>query len=301
MPNWREVLGEIDILRNEGSHALDSVRRKYLKRVFTHTGRNVIAYYSGWLQRQGSSHVAVNDRDISGFMLNINKLDRSKGLDIILHTPGGDLAATEALVTYLKSMFGEDIRAIVPQLSMSAGTMIALSCKEIIMGKHSSLGPIDPQLNGIPCQAIIAEFDRARKEITADPKNAAVWQFILSKYNPTLLSSCKHAIDMSNDLVRDWLDANMCVGDTAARDIILDHFSSHDDSKTHSRHIAISKCKALGVKITDLESDDKLQDLILTTHHAFMHTFANSNAVKIIENQNGVAFIESLPNAASQL
>ena len=42
-------------------------------------------------------------------------------------------------------MFGTDIRAIVPQLALSAGTMVALACKEIIMGKHSSLGPIDPQ------------------------------------------------------------------------------------------------------------------------------------------------------------
>ena len=42
--------------------------------------------------------------------------------------------------------FGEDIRAIIPQTSMSGGTMIACSCKEILMGKHSSLGPVDPQI-----------------------------------------------------------------------------------------------------------------------------------------------------------
>ena len=78
-------------------------------------------------------------------------LDRSKGLDLILHTPGGDLAATESIVTYLKKMFNNDIRAIIPQISMSAGTMIAMSCKEIIMGEQSSLGPIDPQMGGVAC------------------------------------------------------------------------------------------------------------------------------------------------------
>lgn len=31
-------------------------------------------------------------------MTTIHGLDRTKGLDLVLHTPGGDLAATESLV-----------------------------------------------------------------------------------------------------------------------------------------------------------------------------------------------------------
>ncbi|HQB19748.1 MAG TPA: serine protease [Bacteroidales bacterium] len=295
MPNWKEVLEEVAKVNMQGNQALDVVRRKYLKKIFQYTKRNVIAYYSGWLQRPNSPDVIVNDKDISGFMLNIHKMDRKKGLDLILHTPGGSLVAAEALVTYLKSMFGKDIRAIVPQLSMSAGTMIAFSCKEIVLGKHSSLGPIDPQMGNIPCQAVIAEFERARKEIISNPKNAALWQFIISKYHPTFLSSCKHAIDMSVQLVEDWLNGNMFENEKDKTQKVINHFSSHDNSKTHARHISLATCKEMGLKIIELESDDKLQDLILTTHHAFMHTFSNSGALKIIENQNGVAYIEHLP------
>jgi membrane-bound ClpP family serine protease len=58
-------------------------------------------------------------------------------------------------------MFGTNIRAIIPQMAMSAGTMIALSTREIIMGKHSNLGPIDPQIAGIPAHGVIEEFNRA--------------------------------------------------------------------------------------------------------------------------------------------
>lgn len=295
MPNWKEVLEEVAEVNRQGNQALDVVRRKYLKEIFQYTKRNVIAYYSGWLQRPNSPDVIVNDKDISGFMLNIHKMDRKKGLDLILHTPGGSLVAAEALVTYLKSMFGKDIRAIVPQLSMSAGTMIAFSCKEILMGKHSSLGPIDPQMGNIPCQAVIAEFERARKEIISNPKNAALWQFIISKYHPTFLSSCKHAIDMSVQLVESWLNDNMFENENDKTKKVIEHFSSHDNSKTHARHISLATCKNMGLKIVELESDNKLQDLVLTTHHAFMHTFSNSGALKIIENQNGVAYIEHLP------
>lgn len=295
MPNWKEVLEEVAEVNRQGNQALDVVRRKYLEKIFQYTKRNVIVYYSGWLQRPNSPDVIVNDKDISGFMLNIHKMDRQKGLDLILHTPGGSLVATEALVTYLKSMFGKNIRAIVPQLSMSAGTMIAFSCKQILMGKHSSLGPIDPQMGNMPCQAVISEFERARKEILSDPKNAALWQFIISKYHPTFLSSCKHAIDMSVQLVEHWLNDNMFENESHNTRKVIEHFSSHDNSKTHGRHISLATCKNLGLKIVELESDNKLQDLVLTTHHAFMHTFSNSGALKIIENQNGVAYIEHLP------
>jgi len=139
MANWSDILSEID----NGSN-YDLVRRKYLKKLSSHTKRNVIAYYSGWLQKQNfPAETMVNDSDKNGFMSAIDKLDISKGLDLILHTPGGDTAATESIVYYLKSKF-KDIRVFVPQLAMSAGTIIACAANEIWMGQHSSLGPNRP-------------------------------------------------------------------------------------------------------------------------------------------------------------
>ena len=119
MPSWNAVLEEINLCKRVD--ALDYVRRKYLKKLFKLTKRNVIAYYSGWLQKPGLSITSVNDDDKNALMATIHGLDRSKGLDLILHTPGGDVAATESIVNYLKKMFDTDIRAIVPQLAMSAG------------------------------------------------------------------------------------------------------------------------------------------------------------------------------------
>ena len=46
-----------------------------------------------------------------------------RGLDLILHTPGGFPEAAESIVKYLRSKFSTNIRVIVPHLSMSAGTM----------------------------------------------------------------------------------------------------------------------------------------------------------------------------------
>ena len=297
MPNWIEVLEEIreEHNNNPNENALDKIRRKYLRKVSEETGRNVIAYYSGWLQK-ASPDTAVNDRDKSGFMLTIHRLDKSKGLDLMLHTPGGDIAATESLVDYLYSIFGKNIRVIVPQLSMSAGTMIALSSQEIVMGKHSNLGPIDPQIGGLACQAILDEFEQAKKDIKANPQSAPLWQVIIGKYHPTLLGACKQAIEWSEKMVEEWLKENMCSEDERKVKNILKTFADHRKQKSHARHISRRECEEVGLNITKLESNQELQDHVLTTHHAFLHTFAHTSAVKIIENHDGIAYIEqSIP------
>lgn len=119
------MLREVTKESTKGPLTIDTVRRRYLKRLFQLTKRNVIAYYSGFLSKPGIQLLDINDEDMNGFMMAVHKLDRSKGLDLILHTPGGSIATTETVVNYLHLMFNHDIRVIVPQVAMSAGTMIA--------------------------------------------------------------------------------------------------------------------------------------------------------------------------------
>lgn len=296
MPNWKEVIEEI---QNEGKNGVanpfDVVRRRYISKLHLKTNRNIIAYYSGWLQKPNNSDTIINDKDKNAFMATVHNLNRELGLDLILHTPGGDLAATESVVHYLHKMFDGNIRAIIPQIAMSAGTMIALSCTEIVMGKQSNLGPIDPQMGGVACQAVLNEFEQAVKDVTANPAAAPLWQTIISKYHPTFLGACKSSIEWSEKLVGEWLSKNMCKGDSKLEKKILKEFGDHNENKSHARHISTERCKEMGLKIVEMEADHELQGLILTTHHAFMHTFAHSTATKIVENQLGVAYIESTP------
>lgn len=312
MPNWHEIGEE---LKQAGS-TYDVIRRKYLKKLSEHTGRNVIIYYSGWLQKQNIAGLIVNDADKNGLMTVIHKLDRNKGLDLILHTPGGETAATESIVDYLYSMFGNDIRAIIPQLVMSAGTMIACACKEIVMGKQSNLGPIDPQFNGIPAHGIVEEFRHAHSEIQkafakakSNPNDAnsfgvsqatmAVWQPIIAKYNPTLIGECEKSIDWSEKMVTEWLSRNMFSDLENSKNAtrianIIKELSDHSVNKSHSRHLSLKKCQEIGIKIVEMETDSMLQDLVLSIHHICIHTLGGTNAFKIIENQDGIAFIQSV-------
>src|SRR5208337_1766644 len=111
-----------------------------------HTGRAVILYASKWTQEPNipPQLLSIVDEDLQGLMEVIHDVSETD-LDLILHSPGGSLEAAEAFVLYLRSKFSH-IRVIVPQLAMSAATMIACAGDAIVLGKHSFLGPIDPQL-----------------------------------------------------------------------------------------------------------------------------------------------------------
>lgn len=291
MPSWHDLLREI----KETGSTHDVVRRRYLQRLHERTGRNIIIYYSAWLQKPSLAGLQVNDADKNGFMTVIHELDRSLGLDLVLHTPGGETAATESLVDYLRSMFATDIRAIVPQLAMSAGTMIACACKEIVMGKHSSLGPIDPQYLGMPAHGVVEEFQRAFREIQTDQMKMAVWQPIIAKYNPTLIGECEKAIQWSNEMTKDWLVSGMLAADPNRNDkadAILRELGDHALTKSHARHLSAKKCSEIGLRVSLLEDDHDLQEAILSVHHACIHTLGATPAYKIIENHGGVAFIQ---------
>jgi len=290
MPNWAEVLQEIQT--SEGG--LDRIRRKYLQKLHKRTGRNIIVYYSGWLQKPNLAGCSISDLDKNGLMNAVHGLNRDKGLDLFLHTPGGDFAATESMVHYLRQMFGTNIRCFIPQLAMSGGTMMACACKEIFMGKESNIGPIDPQFGGIPAHGVIAEFQEAIDAIKKDPSSIPIWQVIIGKYHPTFVGECRNAIVLASEIVKKWLETGMFEGDAAASKkaaAVVTKLNNHSDTKMHARHIHAEEAKSFGLKITMLEEDDQIQDLALTIHHAYMHTFANAPAVKIVENHLGHAVI----------
>ena len=317
MPDWTQILEELNTVEAaaRSQSTFDVVRRRYLKQLHDLTGRNVIVYYSGWLQKPNLEGTEINDEDKNGFMTALHDLDHTKGLDLILHTPGGQTGATESIVDYLRSVCGADIRAFVPQLALSGGTVIACGCKEIYMGKHSSLGPIDPQINRIPAHEVLEEFERAREEIKNDPGNFLVWQPILSKYDPGFIGRCQKALQMTRDMVAEWLSTGMFEGEDPPIPVIDENGNVIVDEsgnqimttksskiahilinpeifKSHDRHIRTEDCITIGLKIRFLEDEPKLQDAVLSIHHTCMHTLTGTQAFKIIENHTGKAFIQ---------
>lgn len=305
MPTWGELIPELQAtMAQHGVEAFDIVRRKYLQALSRYTRRSTILYATRWTQSGGADPglISITLEDVQGLMEVINRLD-GRELDLILHSPGGSPDAAEAIVHYLRSKF-PDIRVIVPQSAMSAATMLACAADRIIMGKHSSLGPIDPQFivttatgtMAHPAQAILDQFDLAKEECK-DPQQLGAWIPILPQYGPSLLIQCMNALNLAEDLVTEWLRTWMFASIGAPKAVrkaraIARKLADHTAFKSHGRPIHRDAAKAMGLIVEDLETDQTFQDLVLTIYHATMHSFAATNAAKIIENHLGRAFVK---------
>ena len=282
----------------------DAVRRKYLIELNQYTGRSVILYSTKFAAPSPISPelLSINDEDLQGLMEGTYGLLGNTNLDLILHSPGGSLEAAEAVVSYLRSNFNH-IRVVVPNLAMSAATMISCAADRILMGKHSFLGPIDPQFifntavgpRTVSAEAIREQFALAQKECK-DPAKLGAWIPMLSQYGPDVLVKCQHACAMSKSLVQGWLEHYMFKGDSAAKRKaakIATWLAKHRHFKSHGRHIPRTELESKGLLIERLEEDPKLEDLVLSVFHATNHTFNGTGAVKIIENHEGRAFVKS--------
>jgi ClpP class serine protease len=256
----------------------------------TLTGRNTILYFSAFLNHgKNSINTDINDKDVNALMETVKGTNKRLGLDLILHTPGGEIGATEQIISYLKSYYGDDIRAIVPQMAMSAGSMIAVSCKSILMGRQSCIGPFDPQLGGVACQSMLREYEYAVKEVTNNPASLGLWQVMFSKLTPTFLTRCQQADELVDKLTDKILSGK---GLSAAKvRNIKKKFAKNDDTKAHNRHIDREECRKVGLLIEDLESRQDIQDLVLGIHHCCMILADKTNLDKIVENNIGGNYI----------
>src|SRR3974390_157081 len=75
-------------------------------------------------------------------------------IDLILHPPGGMVLAAMQIARAINAHPAK-VTVHVPVYAMSGGTLIALAADEIAMDTFSVLGPIDPQLAGLPAASFV--------------------------------------------------------------------------------------------------------------------------------------------------
>lgn len=174
---------------------------------------------------------------------------------------------------------------------MSAGTMLALACDGIVMGAHSNLGPIDPQMvvNGqlVSSGALIDDFARAAHQIQRDPEAFRVWGPILAQYRPGLISDCQQAEALTRALAHRWLAGGMLKHRSENAADVADWFADYDEHLTHSRPITRDQARQQGLAIRFLEDSQEEQEAVLSVHHTALLSLTGTDVVKVIENHLG--------------
>ena len=97
---------------------------------------------------------SISIEDSEAVLRAIRLTPPDKPIDLILHTPGGLVLAAEQIAKALVEHKGK-VTVFVPHYAMSGGTLIALAADEIVMDANAVLGPVDPQIGGMPAASIV--------------------------------------------------------------------------------------------------------------------------------------------------
>ena len=206
------------------------------------------------LERQrGSRVITLIHRQESRSILGIPV---ARYIDLILHTPGGLVLATQQIAGALRNHAAK-VTVMVPHHAMSGGTLLALSADEILMDRNAALGPVDPQVAQYPAVSLLRVTAEKDKNETDDET------LILADVARTALAQIQRFI---GELVADRLPPppapaapappRVFTGELAAdrppadqvRELIV---SLTEGRWTHDYPITCAQAQALGLPVRD--------------------------------------------------
>ena len=216
----------------------------------------------------------------------------SGSLDFYIETPGGSAEAAEEIVKCIRSKF-RNVSFIVSGEAKSAGTIMVLSADEILMTETGSLGPIDAQVrigrSRISAYDYVEWTEGKRKEAAKAGE----------------LSGVFHSLEYAKDLVRDWLveykfqkwvtteTHHLAVTDEMKRkraSEIAKELAKHSKWRSHGRSIKANDLQDIGLRITRLEDNPKLADLVYRIQTVCRLILEQSTAYKIFATENEKVF-----------
>lgn len=201
-------------------------------------------------------------------------------ISVVLRTNGGSAETTERMVYVLRKHY-EQVYFVVPDLAMSAGTILAMSGDKIYMDYSSSLGPIDPQVplpdtgDYVPALGYI---DKVR-EIVDKPVLSPADVVMLKSIDLGKLALFEQARDLSSDLLKEWLvnfkfkDWNIHRTTSPGAPVTADEkeeraeqvateLSNHKRWRSHGRNLDIKKLSGLRIEIDDYSNDVDLSKAV---------------------------------------
>jgi len=244
---------------------------RLIKEIQAKTNRKLIVYVANFNHPLGGIHLV----DVLPFEEILRTIGSVKEVDLLLNSPGGEINATEKLVTMLRQRY-DHIRVIVPNQAKSGATMVALASDQIVMGYLSELGPIDsiiavPNPDGtvrsIPAQSILDSVDLMTQTIADAKKNGRpIEQFVAMAFriDPSLWDMAIKAQALSAQFAQKWLTKHMCKGDANLAKQITTNFMDVKRFLSHGRIIGVADAKEILPKdsLVELGKDDPLWNML---------------------------------------
>lgn len=186
----------------------------------------------------------------------IRRTPPKQPLELILHTPGGLVLPAVQIARAIKAHKGRTT-VFVPHYAMSGGTLIALGADEIVLNPHAVLGPIDPQIGGLPAASILRVAQQKSADATDD-------------YTLVLADLGRMAIDQLESVARELLAGTVSpeAAATIARELSSGRW-------THDYPIDAAEAREIGLNVSD-RMPNEIMDLMAL----FPSTLRRSTGVK---------------------
>ncbi len=246
----------------------------------------------------------------------LSDVDSSK-VDLYLETPGGSGEAAEEIVGCLRNKF-DQVSFIVSGEAKSAGTIMVLSADEILMTETGSLGPIDAQVK--IGRSVVSAYDyiewtgERRKEAEKVGKLNPFDATVVAQISPGELSGVYHALKYAEDLVVDWLVKykfkNWTVTETRKLPVtdemkaqraqeIAKELTNHAKWRSHGRSIKADDLDEIGLKVTRVDSDARLSDIVYRIQTVCRLLFSSTSTYKIFATEKEKVFKSAVPVSAT--
>lgn len=272
-------------------------RRHLFEKIEDLLNKPVIAFFTSF-----NHNVVIDDADADMIDGMLQPLDLSKGLAVIISSPGGSGEAAERIINILRSYSGTgEFIAIVPGKAKSAATMICLGASKILMCSASELGPVDPQIRiadekgqwYVSAFHIVDTYDTLFSEATKTKGNLQPFLQQLGNYNASIIAHLRSAIELSKDISVKALQSGMMSGkDEIQIEESIKLFLTPDNTKTHGRPIFKDAAREIGLSIEDIDHKSELWKNIYELYLRLKY-YSDGPVCKIIESKEANFFVQS--------
>lgn len=238
---------------------------------------------------------------------------KSKTLDFYLETPGGSGEAAEEIVGFTRKKF-DTVNFVVSGEAKSAGTIMVLSADDILMTESGSLGPIDAQVK--IGRSVISAYDymdwigQRRKSAIRKNRLNPFDATMIAQISPGELNGVNNALNFAQDLVVEWLTKykfknwnqtetrRVNVTETTkkkrAKEIVKD-LIDHNKWRSHGRSLKIEDLEEIKLKITKIDDDDALAEIVYRIQVVIKLLFGTTNIYKIYATESDKIFASAAP------
>lgn len=245
----------------QAMHASRYRRQDLIRTIEQKTGRQLICYVAGL-------HTMISRDDVVFLVDLLHNAQRGEGLDLLLHTGGGDMDAAEKLISMIRNFVGvAELRVVIPDFAKSAGTLMALAADFVVMSDSSELGPIDPQIvlndgNGnhmsTPIQSYLDAYHQHSASLAKNPNDITA-QIMLQKFDPARIKVFEAARNRARVFAEDQLKLGMFRAPKTGNftQIAADLL---DTTKwlSHGQMIGFQEAKHIGLAVKYLHPEDDL-------------------------------------------